>query len=1302
MIGVQNNFQVNPMKKLLAIFFIYFFTNFSFAENWAVQYYNYEDGLPSDLIKQVVQDEIGFIWIATDGGLARFDGVRFKILADELPSNYVKHILPISDKEIFVCTDFGIVRIIQESNLAKPEIFLKGNHIITDSAVFYPKTIYQDQNQTIWIAEPYSIVRLISGNTFKRHIFPDITESGSYLKSFFFWENATHDLFVFSQTGYAYFYDKKSDTFKPVVIKGRPRCWAINTLLKVDDQKALLGTSDGVYEVMVCQSRQISLRKLFALNRVQSLAVSDQGTLWVGSAGQGLFYARNWQKTSRLKHLDILKLKVINDIYLSKDQQLWVSSDNGVALIYKPTFAQILSFSNYSVQNLTGEKNGELTVTDGQKVFKIDLNNKPPVIEKLWYNPGSIIASLEMIGKTIVTGHLNGELTFIYNNKSIRKFRLKNDNTIFSITEDKNHNLWLTQGDYQAVTKISPDLSVRTYTAQQGILSRPLVVKALNNKLWVGAVGDSSYLFEYQFDQDAFKNVSVPLNTNASKSVEINDLAYSTIDSALYLASNIGVIKLKNRKAKLIKLDRNRIARSLAVDHQGKLWIGTEHGAYCLIDSLQIYFDDLAGFKNQTFAFRSATVTKDGLIYFGTYDGIYKQQVTPFNLQFTSPPRIVNIVLNETQSITPQQLSSGLEFKSTLRILASALMYPAHRIVYQWRLLGANDSWSPKTTTPEFIISNLPAGEYKLQIRARQIGYAWSPLLTVKVKVNYPWYLSKWFWILIISIFILLVLISTQLFYERKTRKQIASDLEASEFKLSSIVNNTPVVLFMLDQTGHITFAQGSGLRELENEFKPLKGLNLCNIGEKIGIEEDCKRALAGESFESVRKLGNKFYRFWFSPMQDQKGNITGALGIAIDITELKETETRLRRAIIQAEASNKAKSEFIANMSHEIRTPLNAIIGLSDLMDQDNLTDTQKEFLQTVRFSARELLKIINQILDFSKIESGKLELEFIPFDLKRLVQNISNAFTIMAQQKGLDFKVHWDEKNPQYVVGDPTRLGQVLINLLGNAIKFTEKGEVSLNVKKQNETDDDVDLIFVVQDTGIGIPKDKMDKIYGSFEQVDSSLTRKYGGTGLGLTITSRLIEMMGSKIQVESQQNEGTKFQFELTFPKVKDQKIEELPDFSIFLTHEKPKVAADFMKEETVATVNDGNKSDEVHILLVEDNVINQRVAKRMVENMGYKADIANNGKEALEKLEQKKYDLILMDVQMPVMDGLRAAQKIRVKEINSNEHVPIIAMTAHAQKEDRDRCLEAGMDDYLSKPINMKILEKKLKQYLKDR
>lgn len=586
-----------------------------------------------------------------------------------------------------------------------------------------------------------------------------------------------------------------------------------------------------------------------------------------------------------------------------------------------------------------------------------------------------------------------------------------------------------------------------------------------------------------------------------------------------------------------------------------------------------------------------------------------------------------------------------------------------------------------------------------LRIRARQIGLKWSDPLTLRFRVSAPWYLTPWAFFAY-ALFVVLVLIGIlELIRERHRRLKITLDLQTSELKLKTIVQNVPIILFMIDRNGTVTFAEGKGLKDFEQYHLPVLGSNLCaEFWQDAQLGEDCNRALKGEAFESIRKIFDKYYRFWFSPLFNKQNEQIGSLGVAIDITELKEVETRLRHAIIQAEAANKAKTEFLANMSHEIRTPMNAIIGLSDLLMQTELNDEQKDYLKTIKFSAQELLKIINQILDFSKIDSGKMELEFVPFNLKQLLKNIANGFAVMAQNKGLEFKLIWDDRLPENVIGDPTRLGQIFINLLGNALKFTEKGRIVLRAIYLSQTDADVDIQFEISDTGIGIPPDKKDMIFQSFRQVDSSLTRKFGGTGLGLSITAQLVKMMGSKIEVDSRLNKGSTFRFILTFAKVKNQKIEELPDFSLYLTYENVRQN----KPEEIQPEPEPDSEDEIRLLIVEDNVINQRVAKRMVENMGFKADIANNGQEALDMLARRNYDLILLDVQMPVLDGLRTAQKIRIREMNTGRHVPIIAMTAHAQKEDRDRCLEAGMDDYISKPINMKILEEKIHLYLKSK
>ncbi len=1271
------------------------------ANGFFIHYYNYEDGLPSDLVKVVKQDSQGFIWIGTDGGLVRFDGQRFLSFSEGLPSNYVKDLFFLSDSELLVTTDLGIVRVTYNSVRTTLNKFLPGSIKLTDSTLFYPKLIYRDSGNTMWIAEPYSIVRLEKeGKGFKRYVFPQKFEALSYLHSFSFFENEKRDLFAISQTGYLLRYQAKTDTFTEVPVINRPKKWTVSAVLKFKKNSFLIGTSTGVYIFKFSEAlKGFALKKIADIPNVHALATDTKGTIFVGTGGQGLYLIVPKNNGFKIKHVDRLKLKVINQIQRTEEDRFWISTDNGIALLYDPLFTQILNFSNYSVQTLFQDARGRIIATDGLRIYEIKKTKDRFTSRVLLKNSESMISTIAADEKRIVAGHIDGAISVLQNN-SVKKIKLPSNNTIFSLFIDRFGDLWICQGGMPGLIKLDKNGHLRVFAKNYGMDSPAQVIKeGGDGYIYVGSIGNTNYLFRFNREKKTFENLSVPVPPLNSTRTEVYDLVIQTNNSTIWLATNIGILKIQKGKVKIFRLERNRTARSLTLDHEERLWIGTEHGAYCLIDTSLVYFDELSGLGNQTFAFRSAIADTSGHIYFGTYDGIYFQQKEFRNDMTTKAPKIVEFWIDENQFLEIGARAQKIPFHATLRIRVASLMYPAYKTIYQWRLIGARNNWSLPSTDPMIILPGIKRGSYTLQVRARHIGYGWSPVCSLNLIVSPPWYLSSWAFAIFLLAVILIGLVSLQLIRERQRRLRIAIDLEKSEIKLKTIVNNAPIILFMVDVNGKITFAEGRGLSEFEKIHQPILGLNLCDgAEEEFGLDEDCKRVLKGESFESIRKINDNYYRFWFSPLYDSSNNLTGALGVAIDITQLKLTETKLRRAIIQTEAANKAKTEFIANMSHEIRTPLNAIIGLSDLLMETNLDEDQKEYLHTIRFSATELLKIINQILDFSKIESGKLELEFIPFDLKKLIQNLSNAFDIMAKNKRLNFKLSWDKSVPEHVVGDPTRLGQVLVNLLGNAIKFTEQGGIELNISLVSETEDDADVQFEIKDTGIGIPEEKKRVIFDSFRQVDSSLTRRFGGTGLGLAISARLIEMMGSKIEVTSEEGKGSCFRFILTFPKAKDKKLEELPDFSLFLTHDKraqkPIEPADLKSEQETSD------ADEIRILLVEDNVINQRMAKRMVENMGYKVDIANNGQEALDMLQERNYDLILLDVQMPVMDGLRTAQKIRIHEMNSDEHIPIIAMTAHAQKEDRDRCLEAGMDDYLSKPINMKMLEQKLKHYLK--
>ncbi len=402
---------------------------------------------------------------------------------------------------------------------------------------------------------------------------------------------------------------------------------------------------------------------------------------------------------------------------------------------------------------------------------------------------------------------------------------------------------------------------------------------------------------------------------------------------------------------------------------------------------------------------------------------------------------------------------------------------------------------------------------------------------------------------------------------------------------------------------------------------------------------------------------------------------------------ELKQTMDELVKAKKAAEAAAEAKALFLANMSHEIRTPMNGIIGMVDILKNTPLTKEQKEYLSIIESSGENLLTIINDILDYSKIEAGRIELEKIPFQLSRELKNVIQMLKVMADKKNLYLKLDIKEGVPDYLMGDPVRLKQIIINLMNNAIKFTDKGGVTLSVEKQEMHDGkSVNLLFKVADTGIGISEEGRQKLFQSFSQVDKSTTRKYGGTGLGLAISKNLSHLMGGSIGVDSVEGHGSTFWFTVVLDITSKSEFENSN-------------AADNLK----AAEKRALRNRKLNILLAEDNKINQKVASVILNNMGYEVDIADNGKLAVEKFKEKDYDLVFMDIQMPVMDGMEATKQIR--NIEENEHrvkkIPIIAMTANTMEGDREKYLQIGMNDYVSKPFKGDELIKIFNKYFKE-
>ena len=467
------------------------------------------------------------------------------------------------------------------------------------------------------------------------------------------------------------------------------------------------------------------------------------------------------------------------------------------------------------------------------------------------------------------------------------------------------------------------------------------------------------------------------------------------------------------------------------------------------------------------------------------------------------------------------------------------------------------------------------------------------------------------------------------------------------------------------------------GLTELPLEFRPM-----FDVLRQTATRLQHELATREKALVSLRQVLADLQALPANPDTPGDNDIEGmTAAIGRLVAEREAGRLALEQARDAAEAANRAKSDFLANMSHEIRTPMNGILGMTELALQSPLDDEQREYLQIVSSSADALLTIINDILDFSKIEAGKLRVESIPFDLGNLLDETLPAITVKAREKGLSLKWGIDADVPPHIAGDPVRVRQVLLNLLSNAVKFTARGEVELRVERQNGAPGAPDLLrFAVRDTGIGITPEAQLHIFDAFSQADTSITRKFGGTGLGLSISHHLVKLMGGEIRLQSTPGHGSTFSFTLPCRP----------------TEAPPRPAR--RAPRTAPATAEG-----LPVLLVEDNRINQRLAGKLLGDRGYQVTLADNGQRALDAFARSRFGIVLMDMQMPEMDGLEATRRIRAHEAAAGlPRTPIVAMTANAMQGDRERCLEAGMDDYLSKPINADELYRQMERWTQPR
>lgn len=499
--------------------------------------------------------------------------------------------------------------------------------------------------------------------------------------------------------------------------------------------------------------------------------------------------------------------------------------------------------------------------------------------------------------------------------------------------------------------------------------------------------------------------------------------------------------------------------------------------------------------------------------------------------------------------------------------------------------------------------------------------------------------------------------------------------------KLAVVAEKTDNAIVITDAKGKIEWINEGFSRITGYTLEEVKGRTPGEVLQGSETNPETKKFIGEQlrqrnSFRTeilnYSKTGHKYWvELSIQAIYDNKGNLTNFIAVESDITERKKYESELQHAKEKAEEASRVKQEFMAVVSHEIRTPLNAIMGMTNLIQKTSLSPLQSDYISTVQISADNLQGIINSILDFSKIEAGKMSLQKIPFNLKKILQNIISSNEFRAEQKGIGLFLKFDEKLNATLLGDPIRLSQVLLNLVSNAIKFTDIGKIIIEARVVTKMNNALVVEFNVIDTGKGISPEKHKLIFESFTQEDSSISRKYGGTGLGLSISKQLVELMGGDLRVKSELGEGSTFSFVVGFP-ISQEPIEEA-------------------KQNHLSS----NSLIGKKILLVEDNAMNQFFAQKLLEGWGMKVDIAQNGREGVEKFRAKYYDGILMDIQMPEMDGFQATKIIRTESTK----VPIIALTALVVDEEIEHFSRVGMNDYIAKPFVPDELMQKLIKHI---